>query len=547
MKNDYIIGGRELDLSQLGQVTNELPIAETNQFVKQDDTSEVQKLRQMLDLVNKVKQAEKSAGFQNWFIPGTPYGIDKLHKHREFLFAGAKYPERYFSAANRVGKTKASSYEMALHLTGLYPEWWKGRRFKNPVMGYSIGSTGETTRNILQTELVGDLDTGVGGMIPHHLIFKTTAKSGISGAIDTLKVKHVSGGISTLRFKSYDQGRRAFEGEEIDVVHLDEMPDLEVYSEAYTRTMTRNGIIMVTATPLDGLTPLVLNFYAQSDFLPKDMKLPSVIKMAKEDYAVQIEEAKKRGEIVPDVGICHKAVIVAGWDDAPWLDEGAKVRILAATPPHLRQARSTGIPGDSGGMVFPLALDEILVDDFPIPAHWKLINGLDPGWSATGACFCALDQDTDTLYMYADYKRGQAEPLIHAEAIKSKSKWAEAPVIWDYAGMGGRSEEESTRNLYRKHGLRLINANKSVEAGIAAMWERLSTGKLKIFRSCKEFQKEFVTYHRDDKGRIVKDNDHIIDPCRYVVLGIDHARVKHASTMQQFSGMRGNVSGKKYF
>jgi phage terminase large subunit-like protein len=383
-------------------------------------------------------------------------------------------------------------------------------------------------------------------MIPKDKIVNYTSKSGVSGGIDKLYIRHVSGGLSCLQFKAYKQSNESFYGTAMDWIWLDELPNEAIFSECFTRTMTTGGIVCVTATPLAGMTPLVYSFYSEADFLPAGFQIPNTIRMAKEDLERKNDEARQKGEQVVD-GRGKKVVVCIGWDDALWLSENEKIEQLASTPPHLRQAKSTGIPGDTGGMVFPIAMSELLVDDFPIPAHYKLINGLDPGWHNTGAIFCALDPDTDTLYVYADYKRGQAEIVVHAEAIKTKSKWADAPVIWDYAGMGGRAEEESTRNLYRKHGLKLINADKSVMAGIAAVWERMSTGKLKIFKSCRTLQQELATYQMDEKGNIVKENDHCVDPLKYVSLATKHARAPHQGIGSSFGVMKGQVGGKKYF
>jgi phage terminase large subunit-like protein len=551
ISNDYLIGGRELDLSEFEKIFKEQDdsfLSDISSVVKVNDDKS-SKLEEILELTQQIEEVEKYGGFRKWFVPGTIYGIDKLHKHREFLFAGAKYHERYASWSNQTGKTTSAAYELTLHLTGLYPDWWEGRRFSKPISAYAAGSTNETTRNIIQKELIGEVGSLGTGMIPKELILKTTSKTGVSNAVDMLQVKHVSGGTSVLRFKSYDQGRRAFEGEKIDVVWLDEMPDADVYSECYTRTITRNGIIFVTATPLDGMTPLVLSFYATADILPADIPIPSTIEMARHDYQKAKEEAEKKGESFVASGT-SKAVIVAGWDDAPWLSEEAKTRILSATPPHLRQARSTGIPGDSGGQVFPTALSEITCDDFPIPAHYKLINAIDPGWNFTGAVFGAIDPDTDTIYIYADYKRGQVEPLIHAEAIKSKSKWKDAPCIFDYAGMGGRSEEQQIKVIFRKHGLKLINADKAVNAGLSEVWERMSTGRLKIFKSCKNLLQEIATYRRNERGDIIKENDHCVDPMRYLCVKSKVARnimMGSGGPSNPYGQLKGNVSGRRYF
>lgn len=175
-------------------------------------------------------------------------------------------------AANRVGKTwGVGGYEVALHLTGQYPEWWEGRRFDRPVGIWAAGDTRTTTRDIIQQALLGvGGEGGAGeigtGLIPGEYIKgKPTSQQGISGAIDTVAVKHSSGGTSTLGFKSYDQGRRTFQGTKKDVIWCDEEPPKSVYEEAMLRlTATTpgedNGMMICTFTPLLGLSEVALHF-----------------------------------------------------------------------------------------------------------------------------------------------------------------------------------------------------------------------------------------------------------------------------------------------
>ena len=75
--------------------------------------------------------------------------------------------------------------------------------------------------------------------------------------------------------------------------------------------------------------------------------------------------------------------------------------------------------------------------------------------------------------------------------------------------------------IYRQHGLNLALANKAVEAGIQKVWELLSAGRLKVFESCGLWFEEFRLYRRDEKGRIVKQNDHLMDCTRYLIRGRD--------------------------
>lgn len=204
-----------------------------------------------------------------------PYRRELYVKHLEFFKAGANYSERCFMAGNRVGKTRAGACEMSYHLTGKYPHWWEGKRFSKPIEAWAAGSTGQTVRDIIQAELLGKLNPdknskpedpiGLGtGMIPLVDISRTRMRSGVSDAVEMAYVRHVSGGTSILGFKSYDQGRRSFEGTAKSVIWLDEECPMDVYIECLTRTMTTGGVIYLTFTPLNGLTDVVLRFMPAS-------------------------------------------------------------------------------------------------------------------------------------------------------------------------------------------------------------------------------------------------------------------------------------------
>jgi phage terminase large subunit-like protein len=204
----------------------------------------------------------------------TLHSRHKYARHMEFFRVGATHRERCAMCANRVGKTFGmGGYEMACHLTGLYPDWWEGRRFSHPVSAWAAGKTNETTRDIVQRTLLGDVRPTPSrklvdgrGVIPGWLLGEPTWKQGVQNLVDTITVKHVSGGWSELGFKSYDQGRGSFEGTGKHVVWLDEEPPEPVYGECLIRTATTGGLIMVTFTPLAGLSAVVLSF------LPKEQR-----------------------------------------------------------------------------------------------------------------------------------------------------------------------------------------------------------------------------------------------------------------------------------
>lgn len=188
-------------------------------------------------------------------------------KHMEFFDKGRSERERAFMAANRIGKTmSAGGYEIACHLTGLYPDWWPGRRWQRPVRVWAAGDTGETVREIIQPVLFGQAGAIGTGLIRAHTLGRMTSKRGVPDTVESARIEHSSGGLSTLLFKSYEQGRKAFQGTKMDLIWLDEEPSMAIYSECLLRTAATSpdgsdwGSILCTFTPLLGISEVVMHF-----------------------------------------------------------------------------------------------------------------------------------------------------------------------------------------------------------------------------------------------------------------------------------------------
>lgn len=196
------------------------------------------------------------------YYPDTgPLRRELYVKHLEFFKAGSVHRERCMLAANRVGKTEGvGGYETALHLTGEYPEWWEGRRFEHPIEAWAAGDTSQTVRDIIQSKLLGPIGQYGTGLLRKRCIVRTTPRQGIPDAVQDIYVKHKSGGASSLTLKSYDQKRISYQGTGKHLIWLDEEPDLGIYSECLLRTMTTNGIVMCTFTPLLGLSDVVMSY-----------------------------------------------------------------------------------------------------------------------------------------------------------------------------------------------------------------------------------------------------------------------------------------------
>jgi phage terminase large subunit-like protein len=215
-------------------------------------------------LLLKVLQKELLLrGSQNRLKNYIPYP-----KQKEFHNAGGEYRERLFLAGNRCGKTEAGAYEMAMHLTGRYPEWWEGKTFDKPIRAWAAGVTGESTRDVVQAKLFGPPErrTEWGtGTIPKECLGDFSTGRGISGAIDTFSIRHSSGGWSSLGFKSYERGREKWQGAALEVIWMDEECGQDIYIEGLTRTNETGGIVYMTCTPLLGMSDVMKRFLLGHD------------------------------------------------------------------------------------------------------------------------------------------------------------------------------------------------------------------------------------------------------------------------------------------
>jgi phage terminase large subunit-like protein len=223
--------------------------------------------RELLALLAEKDRRKRLNRWTQFYPDEGPLRRELYGKHLEFFAAGKIHTERAAVAGNRTGKSTMACYEVMLHLTGLYQHvsWWPGRIFDRPVITWVIGEDAKTTRDTLQLALMGSPGDWGTGMIPHLHIKSHTMRAGTPEAVDTVRVRNVNGWESVLVFKSYDQGREAMQGAQIQVGLMDEEPPVGIYSEVLARTMAtvpgeQNGLIMCTWTPLKGASDTLLRF-----------------------------------------------------------------------------------------------------------------------------------------------------------------------------------------------------------------------------------------------------------------------------------------------
>lgn len=424
-------------------------------------------------------------------------------KQQEFFRLGATKRERMFMAGNRVGKSEGGAFEAACHATGDYPADWEGAKFDHPTKGWVAGTTSLDVRNVAQTKLCGQYGVtaafGTGFIPKDRFADKPTLARGVTDAFDTVQVIHrtngVEDGVSTIAFKSYEQGRAKFQGDDLDWGWGDEEPDkMEVYSEFLTR-INGPGRMFVTFTPLLGETELVVRY-------------------TKEDSA-------------------DRAVVHMSLDEAMHFTEEEKEKRLAGYASYERDARRYGTPLLGSGRVFPYdenLFKEPMITDIPI--HWRVLWGLDFGIGHPfGAVLLLHDADSDCVHVHACVRMADMQPLNHAMAMKSIA--GNAPAAWPHDGhirQQGSDIGAPLASIYRQYGVKMLGTHatfstggNSTEAGVTDMDQRMTTGRLKVGAQCSQWFEEYRFYHRKD-GLIVKIRDDLLSATRIGLMMLRYAR-----------------------
>lgn len=419
--------------------------------------------------------------------------FDPYPTQRAFIADSATKFELLLSAGNGTGKTEIGAFVTAMHVTGEYPPWWEGRRWNRPVDVWVCGQSAEALREAAQLKLCGrmDEDTWGTGMIPKRCLMKVEKARGIAGAIDALEIRHASGGVSHLYFKTYTQEPSNWQGPRLDLVWFDEEPKTpQHYSEAIARLMGRNGMSYLTFTPLAGPTEVVKRFVDDDE--------PT------------------------------RAYFTMSMDEAAHISAEEKARKFREYPPHERDARYHGRISLGDGGVYDTP-DTDLIVDIPlsqVPLHWAKLWGIDFGIDHPfAAVLYAWDREVDEHYILAEIKMKDAIPLQHAHAMRQVA--ANVPVAWPRDGHNReKSSGKPLAESYRQFGLQMLNeaacfpppaGGYSVYAGITELNNIMQARRWHVARSCREWLKEYKTYHFRD-GQIVKRDDDLLDASRYAYM-----------------------------
>ena len=413
----------------------------------------------------------------------------KKHK-KQLAFHRCKKRNRWVFGGNRSGKTECGAVEAIWLAHGIHP-WRKNR--KN-VFGWVVSLSQQVQRDVAQSKILHYL--------PPEWIVDITMLSGrkdspSGGVIDQIKIKNVFGGISTIGFKSCDQGREKFQGSSLDFVWFDEEPPRDIYEECLMRVMDRRGDIFGTMTPLKGMTFIYNEIYLN----------------------------RKNN---PEVW-CQ----FMSWEDNPFLSK-QEIKLLegALDGPSL-DSRRYGKFSSGEGLVYPEFDPAVhVIPPFPIPPEWQDTISIDPGLNnPLSAHWYAVDWDGN-IYVVAEHFAAGRDVDFHARSIKhicglmgwkSDSKGRYCALIDSAANQRTLASSKSVAELFCDNGILVnTNVNKDVFSGICRVKEYLKRGNgradIYIFDTCRNMIEEFLTYSWGSGDSPKKVDDHCMDELRYYIM-----------------------------
>lgn len=461
---------------------------------------------------------------------------------KKFFDTGTLSQRRGLLAANRSGKSVATCYELAYHLTGLYPDWWEGVRFTTNITAYAAGESWPQVALVLQKELLGTEDIKLRyklgtGAIPRMNINLDSIRADGANVL-SIEVEHVNGLFSTLLFGNYTQEVRNLQGFKLHVAVFDEQPPDATFSELVTRTATLQGQVLCSFTPLKGLNGLVRKFWDNVE------------------------------------GYTHVRV---SWDDLPEYDPWGQAfflqkdrdQLLRDYMPHEREARTKGIPVMGMGAVFPL-LDWPLYDtpdfDFDTMPWLERVISLDLGLVNDSTVisymmWCPRQQIVWLQRQVIVGGRTEALPEMYLPYLMAPNCYGTPIALPPDATRPGvyTLTSESVREVFEQAGLNVIRSpilnppdaqgkttnNKAY--GINLMRQAMEQRKFLINRQCVEFISQCGSYYIDERGKY-SDPDDTIDSARYGFLaliqgwgepwkgevGILHKQAKFSSIRAQY-------------
>ncbi|MBQ8178583.1 MAG: terminase family protein [Clostridia bacterium] len=411
---------------------------------------------------------------------------DKVHL-KQLEFHRSPKRNRWVFGGNRSGKTECGAVETVWMARGIHPY----RANKPNVSGWVVSVSAEVQKEVAQKKILHYLRPD---WIERIVMLDGSKDYPLQGIIDTIYVRNVFGGISSIGFKSCQQGREKFQGASLDFVWFDEEPTRDVYYECLMRVVDKVGDVFGTMTPLKGLTWVYDEIYLN----PRDDP---------EIWCTQME-----------------------WGDNPFLKKAEIERLSKVMGDDDLDARKYGRFQSRGGMVYPeFDVSVHLMDPVSLPKEWQCAISIDPGLKNPLSChFYYMDYD-GVIYVVDEHYEAGRDVGYHAEKILAKARaldWGfredgRLEVLIDSASnQRTLASLKSVSDLFYEHGIVCnTNVNKDLFSGIAKVRElfRERPARIYIFKTCTNMIREIKGYSWGSGDVPIKRDDHAMDELRYFV------------------------------
>lgn len=456
-----------------------------------------QLLLEALGALDELGLRREAAALTNWpTVYPTQWAAVNSHARIRALFG-----------ANQSGKTVTGLRSIAWDLTGIYPENYTGPRTLTPINAWIVGESSDLTRDGLQKKLLGPdvRKPGFGGILAAcYLQGKPEYRQNSGGAIDYIKVKHISGGTSVCGFKNYAQGRENLQSATLDRLLVDEEPPYDCWLELMMRLAEAqrrgDGHATVCFTPLKGKTKVV-------DLLLDDN--PDVAA-----FFLTAEEAKHLGEEHIEM----------------W-------RRQLKHDPALLKARLYGLPDVSSGLIWPVRWADHIIPRFQCDPKWPRIGAIDYGWThPTVLVVAAVDPRTNTVFIEYAMRFEKTQAWKIAQAMR---KWTDQGIQFFGDPSAEQPDKSSGKALLHTYLDELmpgwqnvppeerpiVNAPRTPQVRIEMVQKRLDEGTLYFFDDLDPVLfSELRNYSYDKKGRLPEHDDDYPDGIGYLVQCASKAR-----------------------
>ncbi len=436
-------------------------------------------MKKINDRIEKNPQVFRLAG----------YNLTKVHK-KQLEFHACQKRNRWVFGGNRTGKTECGAVEAIWFARGIHPY----RKITGATKGWVVSLTQEVQRDVAQEKLLSYLPKA---WIEKVVMRKGREDSPDSGVIDFILIKNVFGTLSTIGFKSCDQGRQRFQGTSQDWIWFDEEPPEEIYDECRMRVLDTCGDIWGTMTPLMGLTWVHDKIYMNECRDPE----------------------------------CWYTVM--SWADNPFLDKREVEMLEKLLPDSERESRQYGHFMSHSGLVYGEFDENIhVIEPFDVPREWYDKLSIDPGLVNPLSChWYALDGDNN-VYVIAEHYFSGKDARWHCEKILEQCKklgWktdrsGHVEALMDSASLQHTlASDKSVAQLFYDYGITVnTHVNKNLWTGVQRVKQYLTNQtdmpRLFIFASCSEMIREIKGYRYSSGDAPVKRDDHAMDELRYYIM-----------------------------